>query len=96
MSQLPILLAAVVVYTLDPVGVPVAMAAIVGGHFLPYAWVHKSSLYIIMGIVVTGAPFFLYVLGNIYLYLTGFVVGGASFISSLVLKKRAERELSRA
>ena len=41
MSQPPILLAAVVVYGLDPAGVPVAMAAIVGGHFMPYAWIHK-------------------------------------------------------
>ena len=97
MSQLPILLAAVVVYGLDPVGVPVAMAAIVGGHFLPYAWIHKSNLYVVMGVVVSVAPYALYVLlGGASFYLVGFIVGGALLAFALVLRARTEAELSRA
>ena len=84
MSQLLILPAAVIVFWLDPVGVPVAMAAIVGGHFLPYAWIHKSSLYIAMGIAVAGAPFVLYMLlGDAYFYFVGFLVGGTLIVSRL-------------
>ena len=44
------------------------MAAIVGGHFLPYAWIDKSNLYVVMGVVVAIAPYALYM-----------SLGGASF-----------------
>lgn len=95
-SQILVLPAAVVVYWAEPVGVPVAMAAIVGGHFLPYAWIHKTGLYVAMGIVVAGAPFILYVLlGDAYFYLAGFVVGVALLGFAFVLRRQAERELSR-
>lgn len=50
---------AVVVYQLDPTSVPVVMAAIVGGHFLPYAWIHRSALYVVMGVAVAVVPFVL-------------------------------------
>ena len=97
MSQLPILLAAVVVYGLDPAGVPVAMAAIVGGHFLPYAWIHKSRLYIIMGVLVAVVPYVLYVLlGDASFYFVGFFVGGALLGFAFLLRTRIERELSRS
>lgn len=94
-SQLPILLAAVVVYTLDPAGVPVAMAAIVGGHFLPYAWIHKSAIYVVMGVLVAVMPYALYVLlDDASFYLVGFFVGVALLGSSFMLRRNAERELS--
>lgn len=94
-SQLPILLAAVVVYTLDPAGVPVAMAAIVGGHFLSYAWIHKSAIYVVMGVLVAVMPYALYVLlDDASFYLVGFFVGVALLGSSFVLRRNAERELS--
>ena len=97
MSQLLALPAAVVVYWLVPDGVPVAMAAIVGGHFLPYAWIHKSGLYIVMGIFVAGAPFVLYVLlGDVYFYLVGLVVGIILLGFAFALRRQVERELSRA
>ena len=94
MSQLLILPAAVVVYGLDPAGVPVVMAAIIGGHFLPYAWIHKSRLYIAMGLVVSGVPFALYVLlVDVSFYLVGFAVGITLLGFSFVLRMQVEREL---
>ncbi len=97
MSQLPILLAAGVVYTLDPIGVPVALAAIVGGHFLPYAWIHKNYLYVVMGVIVAVVPYALYVLlGNVSFYFVGFFVGGTLLGFAIMLKMQVERELSQA
>ena len=95
-SQLPILLAAVVVYTLDPLGVPVAMAAIVGGHFLPYGWIHKTGLYVVMGVLVAVVPYVLYVLlDDASFYLVGFFVGIVLLGVAFTLRAQAERELSR-
>ncbi len=45
MSQalgLPLL---ILVYSLDPRGIPLALAALGGVHFLPYAWLHRTRIY---------------------------------------------------
>lgn len=95
-SQLPAFPAAFVAYELDPAAVPAALAAIVGGHFLPYAWIHKSKLYAFMGTVVAVVPFAAYeLLGDASFYLAGFFVGGILLSFALVLRARTRRELPR-
>jgi hypothetical protein len=45
MSQalgLPLL---ILVYSLEPRGIPLALAALGGVHFLPYAWLHRTQIY---------------------------------------------------
>jgi hypothetical protein len=45
MSQalgLPLL---ILVYSLNPLGIPVALASLGGVHFLPYAWLHRTRIY---------------------------------------------------
>lgn len=35
----------ILVYSLDPRGIPLALAALGGVHFLPYAWLHRTRIY---------------------------------------------------
>ena len=37
-----------------PALVPAAFAAIGGGHFLPYAWLHRTRLYVALGVLCGG------------------------------------------
>ena len=56
LTQLVALPAGFIVFGLDPTWVPAAFAAIAGGHFLPYAWVHRTKLYLFLGIAVALVP----------------------------------------
>jgi len=53
MSQIVALPAVVLVYALQPEYVPAAMVAIGGGHFLPYAWLQRTRLYLALGVAVS-------------------------------------------
>jgi hypothetical protein len=50
--QVVALPAVILVYTLNPAYVPAVFAAIGGGHFLPYAWLHRTRLYIVLGVAI--------------------------------------------
>lgn len=57
MSQalgLPLL---ILVYSLNPGGLPLALASLGGVHFLPYAWLHRTNLYIYFAIAVSLGAF---------------------------------------
>lgn len=95
MSQLPAVLAAVLVYSLEPYLLPAALAAVVGGHFLPYIWINKSRLYGVMSVSVAGVPFLMAVfLGTDSFYYVGFVVGVILLICAVVLRAGVEKELA--
>lgn len=47
------------VWSLAPDYVPVAFAAVVGAHFLPFQWVYRTPLYGILGVVVAVGPYVL-------------------------------------
>lgn len=53
MSQIVAFPVVLVVYSLNPGGVPLAMAAIAGGHFLPYAWLQRTRVYVGLAVVVS-------------------------------------------
>jgi hypothetical protein len=57
MTQIVALPAVLLVYALQPAYVPAAFAAIGGGHFLPYAWLHRTRLYIALGVGVSVGAF---------------------------------------
>jgi len=57
MSQalgLPLL---ILVYSLDPRGIPLALAALGGVHFLPYAWLHRTRIYTAFAFAVAVGAF---------------------------------------
>jgi hypothetical protein len=53
MSQIVALPVVLLVYTMNPAGVPLAMAAVAGGHFLPYAWLQRTPVYVVLAVVVS-------------------------------------------
>lgn len=57
MSQIVALPVVIAMYSLNPGGVPLAMAAIGGGHFLPYAWLQRTPVYGALGAAVSLGAF---------------------------------------
>jgi len=53
MSQIVAFPAVIVAYALSPAAVPVTLAAIAGGHFLPYSWLQRTPVYIALAIAVS-------------------------------------------
>lgn len=62
MSQVVALPAVIIAYNLNPATVPAVLAAIGGGHFLPYAWLHRTRLYLVLGGAISIGAFALLVL----------------------------------
>jgi hypothetical protein len=59
MSQALGLPALILVYSLNPGGIPLALASLGGVHFLPYAWLHRTRLYAIFAVAVALGAFFI-------------------------------------
>ena len=57
MSQGLVIPALIVVYTLNPGAIPVVLAGVGGMHFLPYAWLHRTRLYAVLGVVIALGAF---------------------------------------
>lgn len=57
MSQMLGLPALIIVYNLNPIAVPAVLAGLGGVHFIPYAWLHRTRLYIILGAVISIGAF---------------------------------------
>lgn len=70
--------------------VPVAFAALVGGHFLPFDWIYRTRLYSILGVVVAVGPFALAVLfRDKALHYTGFFVGACLLVGAFKARSHA-------
>lgn len=59
MVQVVALPAAILVYGLEPAYVPAVFAAVAGGHFVPYVWLHGTRAYLALALAVSLAPFVL-------------------------------------
>ncbi len=75
MSQalgLPIL---ILVYSLNPGGIPLALASLGGAHFLPYAWLQRTRIYAVFAVVVSIGSFLIQVLlgSNAFSYVFVFI-----------------------
>lgn len=82
--------AILLVWDAAPQYVPVAFAAVVGAHFLPFQWIYRTRLYGFLGIVVAVGPFALAVLfGEQATHYTGFFVGGALLIGAFMARVHA-------
>lgn len=56
MTQVIALPAVILVIQLNHALLPVAFAAVVGGHFLPYAWLQSTKTYVVLAVVVGLLP----------------------------------------
>ena len=53
MSQAVSLPAVLLLFPYAPWAVPAAMAALGGGHFLPYTWLQRTRVYFVLGVIVS-------------------------------------------
>jgi hypothetical protein len=82
--------AVLLVWDAAPEYVPVALAAIVGAHFLPYQWIYRTRLYGLLAVVVAVGPFVLAVVfGSRAMHDTGFFVGAALLAGALAARLHA-------
>ncbi len=82
--------AILLVWSSAPKYLPVAFAAIVGAHFLPFEWVYRTRLYRILGIVVAVGPYLIAVLsGPRSMHYTGFFVGTSLLIGAAFARRHA-------
>lgn len=69
---------------------PVAFAALVGAHFLPFQWVYRTRVYGVLAVVVAVGPFMLAVLfGSRALHYTGFFVGAVLLVGAALVRAHA-------
>jgi len=95
MSQALALPFLIVIYNINPAQIPVAMAGLGGVHFLPYAWLHRTNIYAILGFVVSFGAFGL-VLGlqtSAYSYILLFV-GVAYWVAAPLVYRHAKAIVS--
>ena len=75
MSQALGLPALILVYSLNPSGLPLALASLGGIHFLPYAWLHRTRIYVAFAIIVSIGAFLIqiFLTTNAFSYILLFV-----------------------
>ena len=82
--------AVALVWDLAPAYMPVAWAAVVGAHFLPFQWIYCTRLYGVLGVVVAAGPYVLgAIVGQDVIHYTGFLVGGALLIGAFLARSHA-------
>lgn len=82
---------------IEPAFVPVAFAAVLGAHFLPFAWIHRTPVYVVLGIVVSAGAYGLAItLGARSLHYTGFFVGACLLIAAVRVRAHAAAVMNAA
>lgn len=82
--------AILLVWDAAPDFTPVAFAAVVGAHFLPFQWLYRTKVYGVLAVVVAVGPYVLAVLfGERVLHYTGFFVGGALLVGAFAVRAHA-------
>lgn len=83
--------AILLVWNLAPDYLPVAFAAVVGAHFLPFTWVYRTRLYTVLGVVVAVGPYVLAVFfRDDAMHYTGFFVGATLLFGAFMARSHAK------
>ena len=86
---LPIL---IVAYNINEGFIPIMLAAIGGMHFFPYAWLQRTNLYLILGVVLSVGAFILQLLfGTLAYTLILFFVTAVYWIAAPLMVRHAKR-----
>lgn len=85
--------AVIAVYSVRPQLVPMAFAAVVGGHFLPYWWIQRSKAYLWGAVIVALGPWLLTLFGGSVrsYHHTGFLVGLVLLVLAFVVRAEVQR-----
>ncbi len=80
-------------YALQPKLVPMGLAAIMGGHFLPYWWLQRSKAYLWGAIVSALGPWVLTLFAGTTasFHFTGFFTGAVLAVLAFTVKRHAQR-----
>lgn len=82
--------AILLVWEATPDLMPVAFAAVVGAHFLPFQWVYRTPVYGVLAVAVAVGPFILAILfGSRALHYTGFFVGAVLLVGAALVRAHA-------
>lgn len=92
-TQVVALPAVILMLQFNPAYLPVAFAAVVGGHFLPYAWLQRTRTYIVLAALVGVGPWLAVMVGGRGL-LPFVPFGVAALIIGGGLRMRAETSAS--
>ena len=93
MSQIVAFPAVIVAYALNPAYVPVVLASIAGGHFLPYAWLQRTQAYTVLAIVVSAGAFALQMfLGKAAAPWILLFMGASYWVGALAVYRAARRQ----
>ena len=83
--------AIVLVADVAPAYMPVAFAAVVGAHFLPFQWIYRTRIYGFLAVAVAVGPYVLALfVGPRVLHFTGFLVGAILFVGALLVRSHAK------
>jgi hypothetical protein len=90
MSQMAAFPVVVLAYALAPWSVGAAVASVAGGHFVPYAWLQGTRIYIVLGVVVSvGSLVLTLVLRETALPWTLLFMGVAYWVAAIGLYRHA-------
>lgn len=87
----------IVAYTANPDLIPVTMAGLGGVHFLPYAWLHRTRIYVAVGVVISLGAFALILASSVsasYEYILLLV--GVSYLVAAPLVYRHAKQVTTA
>lgn len=97
MSQALALPFLIVVYNIDPSQIPVVMAGLGGVHFLPYAWLHRTNIYAILGVTISvGAFVLILVLKSAAYPITLLFVGIIYWVGAPLVYRHAKNVITQA
>lgn len=96
MSQVVALPAVLLLFGAMPWAVPAGMAALGGGHFLPYAWLQRTRTYVALGVIVSlGSWAITMALREAALPWTLLFIAAVYFVAAAVVRRRAARLVGR-
>ena len=95
MVQVVALPAVIITYQLDPIYVPAVFAAIGGGHFLPYAWLHRTRIYLVLSVGVSlGTWLMMGIWGASAFPYVPLMWGISLWTAALALRSKGQRPIS--
>lgn len=95
-SQALALPALIVVFNLNPRAIPVILAGLGGVHFLPYAWLHRTKVYVALGIAVSLGAFGLQLLlGSTAFHINLLYVGIVYWLAAPLVYRHAAVAVSK-
>jgi hypothetical protein len=98
MSQIVALPAVIIVYSLAPWAVPAAFAGAGAAHFFPYAWLHRTPVYIVVGVAISVGSFAITLLLQEQAFAPVLVFISACYwiSATLIVRSRLVREIAAA